>query len=102
MPRVLIGDITRLRQILANLVGNAVKFTDAGHVVLSVRALTTDSDNCELFFSVKDTGIGIHVDQMARLFTTFSQVDGSTTRRYRFRSRPQQEIVRANGRSDAR
>jgi PAS domain S-box-containing protein len=77
VPAAVIGDVTRLRQILINLLGNAVKFTEEGEVVVSVSA----SDD-QLHFSVIDTGIGIPPDRMDRLFQSFSQVDSSTTRRY--------------------
>ncbi len=75
------GDLTRLRQILVNLLSNAVKFTPAGEVTIGVKAQPT-ADRCELFFSVKDTGIGIRADRFDRLFQRFSQVDSSTTRQY--------------------
>ncbi len=84
VPIHLIGDVTRLRQILLNLLSNGVKFTEAGEVVLRVAA-TPDSESsgtCLLQFSVRDTGIGIPGDRMERLFQSFSQVDTSTTRRY--------------------
>jgi PAS domain S-box-containing protein len=81
-PTHIVGDIIRLRQILLNLLGNAVKFTEKGEVVLSVNTRRLGDKRCELQFSVKDTGIGIHADQMERLFQMFSQVDASTTRQY--------------------
>ncbi len=73
----LVGDPVRLRQVLVNLVGNAVKFTDAGHVRLTARRLDGDG----LRFEVEDTGIGIAAEDLPRLFTEFTQVDASTTRR---------------------
>jgi CheY-like chemotaxis protein len=76
------GDSTRLRQILVNLLANAVKFTERGEVVLSVRAAPHHDGRIELSFSVRDTGIGIPREAMARLFQSFSQVDTSTTRRF--------------------
>ena len=79
VPEGVLGDITRLRQILLNLLGNAVKFTEHGEVVLSVEP--TGNQN-ELLFSVRDTGIGIPADRMGRLFQSFSQADLSTTRKY--------------------
>jgi signal transduction histidine kinase/DNA-binding response OmpR family regulator len=107
-PQVLVGDVTRLRQILVNLLGNAVKFTDRGEVVVKVapepvplpdgedaREAATGADTTSgtgtgrgtgtevlLHFSVRDTGVGIPKDRMDRLFQSFSQVDSSTTRRY--------------------
>jgi PAS domain S-box-containing protein len=88
-PAAFIGDPTRLRQILGNLLTNAVKFTDAGEVVLSVACARTPNGGdgtgghlYQLDFAVRDTGIGIPADRMDRLFHSFSQVDASTTRRY--------------------
>ncbi|MCP4542638.1 MAG: response regulator [Chloroflexi bacterium] len=87
VPAAIVGDVTRLRQILINLLGNAVKFTEAGEVVVSV-SVDADADGVEvgvggqLHFSVIDTGIGIPPDRMDRLFRSFSQVDSSTTRKY--------------------
>ena len=84
----IVGDATRLRQILVNLLTNAVKFTEDGEVVLSVdseRIAEGDSSGaeiCELHFAVRDTGIGIPKERIDRLFHSFSQVDASTTRRY--------------------
>ncbi|MCG3211324.1 MAG: Sensor histidine kinase RcsC [Anaerolineae bacterium] len=76
------GDVTRLRQILVNLLNNAVKFTEAGEIVLSVSGQPLVENNYLLEFSVRDTGIGIPPDKLDRLFRSFSQVDASTTRRY--------------------
>jgi len=76
------GDPTRLRQVLVNLLGNAVKFTARGEVLLSVRPVATEGDSVELLFSVRDSGIGIAAEAMGRLFQSFSQVDASTTRRF--------------------
>ena len=83
-PAAIIGDVTRLRQILLNLLTNAVKFTEAGEVVLSVRAKSLDAPGpvYELTFSVRDTGIGIPRDRIDRLFESFSQIDASTARKY--------------------
>ncbi len=82
-PGALVGDVTRLRQILINLLNNAVKFTERGEVVVTVAAERLDSsDRHRLHFAVRDTGIGIPVDRLDRLFESFSQVDPSTTRRY--------------------
>src|SRR5438477_1338769 len=84
VPDALVGDAGRLRQVLLNLVGNAIKFTDAGEVV--VRAEVTDEAAPEgevgLRFTVRDTGIGIPRDQQERIFRAFEQEDTSTTRRY--------------------
>ena len=112
LPKILISDVTRLRQILVNLIGNAVKFTAAGEVVVSVAAApggrkgrdfnpapgsrstslgrrTSETSSspaepppCLLHFSVRDTGIGIPLEKQHRLFKSFQQVDASTTRQY--------------------
>ncbi|MEJ5236823.1 MAG: response regulator [Limisphaera sp.] len=98
LPRVIIGDVTRLRQILVNLLSNGVKFTHAGEVVVEVRpagspdrsglprtAASTapgEAPNVLLHFSVRDTGIGIPLDKQDRLFKSFQQVDASTARHY--------------------
>jgi signal transduction histidine kinase len=85
VPPAIVGDITRLRQILINLVGNAIKFTNEGEVVVSVSMdgeEQADSSLQTIHFSVRDTGIGIPPERMDRLFRSFSQVDGSTTRKY--------------------
>jgi CheY-like chemotaxis protein len=87
VPAAIIGDSTRLVQILVNLLANAVKFTEHGEVVLTVqsRAAREAHDEgtvCRLHFTVRDTGIGIPADRIDRLFESFSQVDASTTRRY--------------------
>jgi CheY-like chemotaxis protein len=82
VPPVVVGDITRLRQILVNLLGNAVKFTEAGEVVVDVTSRPLEGQRHELRFAVRDTGIGIPADRTDRLFRSFSQVDASTTRRY--------------------
>ena len=83
VPAQIIGDGLRLRQILMNLVGNAIKFTSRGEVFVSVHVLKSSLDSeLELCFQVKDTGIGIPEDKIHRLFKSFSQVDSSTTRKY--------------------
>jgi PAS domain S-box-containing protein len=86
-PAGLVGDMARLRQILVNLLTNAVKFTESGEVVLSIDGKPASRDGradglYTLHFAVRDTGIGIPSDRMDRLFHSFSQVDASTTRRY--------------------
>ncbi|MCB0165956.1 MAG: AAA family ATPase [Anaerolineae bacterium] len=82
LPPVFEGDITRLRQILMNLVGNAVKFTEKGEVVVSITGQAETDNLYQLHFAVKDTGIGILEDDLKRLFRSFSQVDASITRKY--------------------
>ncbi|MEJ2658436.1 MAG: response regulator [Desulfobacterales bacterium] len=82
VPSLLQGDPGRLRQILINLVGNAVKFTDTGEVTLKAVLEEEDKHRALIRFSVSDTGIGIAEEGMNRLFKSFSQVDGSTSRKY--------------------
>ena len=81
VPPVIDGDVTRLRQILLNLFSNAVKFTEAGEVVLSV-APEQGEHGAMLHFAVRDTGIGLSEEGKSRLFQKFSQADSSTTRKY--------------------
>ncbi|WP_419192655.1 response regulator [Kolteria novifilia] len=81
-PRFLIGDSMRLRQVLINLVGNAVKFTERGHVYFHVESFENGADRSKLRFSVEDTGIGMTDATMSRLFQRFEQGNTSTTRRY--------------------
>jgi signal transduction histidine kinase/DNA-binding response OmpR family regulator len=83
-PVALLGDVTRLRQILINLLGNAVKFTQHGEISVKVQkgAAPPDSSAVGLHICVRDTGIGISADRLDRLFQRFSQVDASTTRQY--------------------
>ncbi len=82
VPLILWGDNLRIRQILINLVGNAIKFTSKGQVVLLVSLLRREERNVTLNFEISDTGIGIPKDKMGRLFKAFSQIDSSTTRNY--------------------
>jgi PAS domain S-box-containing protein len=82
VPQTLIGDFHRLRQILVNLVGNAIKFTERGEVVLNVHVHHRDADEIELDFRVRDTGIGISTDKLDKIFEEFEQADKSMTRRY--------------------
>ena len=82
VPETLVGDPLRLRQIVVNLVGNAIKFTDHGEIVVQVQAESQTEDEVELHFSVRDTGIGIPPEKQQVIFEAFSQADSSTTRRY--------------------
>jgi PAS domain S-box-containing protein len=82
VPTGLITDATRLRQILVNLLGNAIKFTEKGEIFLAVKAESIINDIYQIHFSVTDTGIGIPEDRLDRIFSSFSQADSSTTRKY--------------------
>jgi PAS domain S-box-containing protein len=82
VPRTVLGDATRLRQIFVNLISNAVKFTHAGEVVVTLTRKLSESGEPLLHASVRDTGIGIPADRVNKLFQVFSQVDSSTTRHY--------------------
>ncbi|MGL4396776.1 MAG: ATP-binding protein [Hyphomicrobium sp.] len=82
LPLWILGDPTRLRQILFNLVGNAIKFTERGSVRVIASHHTINDDEIEMYFEVRDTGIGIPKEARTRLFTRFSQADGSTTRKF--------------------
>jgi signal transduction histidine kinase/CheY-like chemotaxis protein len=82
VPPNLIGDVMRLRQIFVNLIGNAIKFTPQGEIIVNVECESRDDRGCHLLFSVKDTGIGISTEGIEKLFQSFQQVDTSTTRRY--------------------
>jgi PAS domain S-box-containing protein len=82
VPEVLIGDAPRLRQVIVNLVGNAIKFTNQGEVLLQVEHESSRAGETALRFVVADTGIGIPADKQAVIFEAFAQADGSTTREY--------------------
>jgi signal transduction histidine kinase/CheY-like chemotaxis protein/HPt (histidine-containing phosphotransfer) domain-containing protein len=82
VPETILSDPTRLRQILLNLVGNAIKFTDRGRVELTVALAANPPEKPQMQFRVTDTGIGMTAEQCARLFQPFTQADGSTTRRF--------------------
>jgi PAS domain S-box-containing protein len=82
VPAAIVGDPTRISQVLMNLVGNAIKFTREGEVEVSVSRVCSESGGLVLRFEVRDTGIGIPADKLGRLFKSFSQVDASTTRQY--------------------
>jgi two-component system sensor histidine kinase/response regulator len=82
VPNHLQGDPTRLRQVLVNLVGNALKFTEQGEIVVAVEVVERSAADVELHFSVRDTGIGISPDKQKLIFEPFSQADGSTTRKF--------------------
>ncbi|MBE0550577.1 MAG: PAS-domain containing protein, partial [Rubrivivax sp.] len=82
LPRALLGDAMRLQQVLINLGGNAIKFTENGEVVLAVRVVARGEDEVTLEFSVRDTGIGIAPENQRRIFEGFTQAEASTTRRF--------------------
>jgi CheY-like chemotaxis protein len=82
LPETIIGDSTRLRQILINLIGNAIKFTPRGEVFVSLKPESYTSPDIKILFSVKDTGIGIPDDKKSAIFDRFNQADISTTRKY--------------------
>src|SRR5262249_2936865 len=82
LPQFVLGDAVRLRQVLTNLVGNAIKFTERGEVRVSVEPVKLVGDQLEIKFSVADTGIGIPPEKLNVIFAAFSQADASTTRRF--------------------
>jgi two-component system sensor histidine kinase/response regulator len=82
VPEVIRGDSTRLRQIVVNLIGNAIKFTDAGEVALKVSPVQSEGGDRMLHFTVSDTGVGIPADKQKAIFEPFTQADTSTTRKY--------------------
>ena len=82
LPRVVCGDAGRIKQVLINLLGNAIKFTEVGEVTLQVSILTLTSSACQMRFAIRDTGIGISPEGVARLFQPFSQVDTSPSRKF--------------------
>ncbi len=82
LPPDLVGDSLRLRQVLINLIGNAIKFTEQGEVVLGMRLVERQAHEFRLEFEVRDTGIGIQPEQITRIFRGFEQAESSTTRRY--------------------
>ena len=82
VPGTVVGDPTRLRQVLTNLLGNALKFTAKGEIVVEAQVAGQDADAVSVHFSVRDTGIGISVEQQRKIFEPFVQADSSTTRKY--------------------
>jgi CheY-like chemotaxis protein len=82
LPKVAVGDPGRLGQVLTNLLGNAVKFTDCGKISVTVELMSELHDSMNIRFSVRDTGVGIAREQQQRVFESFIQVDGSSTRKY--------------------
>jgi two-component system sensor histidine kinase/response regulator len=82
VPRTLIGDPTRLRQLIVNLAGNAIKFTEEGNIIVDTELEALEGDEVLLHISVSDTGMGIPIEKQQMIFESFAQVDGSTTRRF--------------------
>lgn len=82
VPEIVIGDPGHLQQILTNLIGNAIKFTGEGEVSITARLQSATDSECEIYFEVKDTGVGIPKDKIQEIFSPFKQADSSTTRKY--------------------
>jgi signal transduction histidine kinase len=82
VPAVVSGDPVRLRQVLTNLLGNAIKFTDHGEVEVAARVVRETPAHAEIRFAIRDTGVGIPPDRQAAVFESFTQADGGTTRKY--------------------
>jgi signal transduction histidine kinase/DNA-binding response OmpR family regulator len=82
LPHRFIGDGGRIRQVVTNLLGNAIKFTESGHVLITVACSTLDAQRANLRVTIEDTGVGIPANKIGKLFQRFSQVDGSSTRKY--------------------
>ncbi|MEI6816229.1 MAG: ATP-binding protein [Bacteroidota bacterium] len=82
IPQFLLGDPTRLNQILINLCGNAIKFTEKGSVTISLKALNLTDTHCEIDFAIQDTGIGMNEEQLGKIFQSFTQASSDTTRKY--------------------
>ena len=82
VPEIVIGDPIRLKQVLVNLIGNAIKFTENGHIIVEVKKLDEKDKKVLLHFSISDTGIGIPEDKIDKIFENFTQADSSTTRKY--------------------
>ncbi|OOM78169.1 signal transduction histidine-protein kinase BarA [Clostridium puniceum] len=82
IPNFVIGDPTKLRQVISNLVSNAVKFTHEGEIFIEISLITETDNNAELLFEIRDTGIGMNEEEISKLFKPFSQADSSSTRKY--------------------
>src|SRR5690606_4746903 len=82
LPQTVIGDPTRLRQILINLLNNAVKFSFEGTITIRANVLAMSEESCRILFSVEDEGIGIPEENQHKLFQPFSQTDTATTRKF--------------------
>src|SRR5208283_3220086 len=82
LPELVQGDPIRLRQVLINLLGNAVKFTEAGEVLLGIECLKCNEEEAEIRFEVRDTGVGIPEEHHSRIFDAFQQSDSSVTRQF--------------------